>query len=186
VTEADIHAAVRELQWVEFALRPNADRGALPTLVAAMRRDERTPEGFPDAAHKAARDATAGAPLARLLVVSRGKTVGERALPVGRLIIGRATDADLRVESPVISRHHCQVITSERLCVLEDLNSSNGVYIKNQRVRRHNLNDGDVVTLGAHQLLYVDERPGTRLTPDELSTTSSHPRPAPADGVVQT
>jgi pSer/pThr/pTyr-binding forkhead associated (FHA) protein len=102
-------------------------------------------------------------PLARLLVMNHGKTVSEHHLPLGRVIIGRASDADLHIDSPVISRHHCQVVTSDRLCVLEDLNSSNGVYVENKRVRRHNLNDGDVITLGAHQILYVDERPGTRL-----------------------
>jgi pSer/pThr/pTyr-binding forkhead associated (FHA) protein len=66
----------------------------------------------------------------------------------------------VRVDSRVISRHHCQIVTNNRLCVLEDLNSTNGVYIKDKRLRHHNLNDGDVITLGAFQLMYIDERPG--------------------------
>ena len=166
----DVKAAIGELQWVEFGQRPSTGRipATARATAQAIRQIERAPEP------------AAGAPLARLLVMSQGKTVCERALSVGRIIIGRASDADLHVESPVISRHHCQIVTSEKLCVLEDLNSSNGVYIKNQRVRRHNLNDGDVVSLGAHQILYVDERPGTRLTADaESHGTGSQPRLAP-------
>ena len=99
------------------------------------------------------------APLARLLVMNHGKTVSEHNLPLGRVIIGRASDADLHIDSRFVSRHHCQIVTSDRLSVLEDLNSTNGVYVENKRVRRHNLNDGDVITLGANQILYMDERP---------------------------
>ncbi|HVO00260.1 MAG TPA: AAA family ATPase [Steroidobacteraceae bacterium] len=173
VSAGDVKAAVGELQWVEFGQRPSTGRVAATARATAraIRQIDRVPQPV------------AGAPLARLLVMSHGKTVCERALSVGRIIIGRASDADLHVDSPVISRHHCQIVTSEKLCVLEDLNSSNGVYIKNQRVRRHNLNDGDVVSLGAHQILYVDERPGTRLGADaEAPDTGSHPRLAPAGG----
>jgi pSer/pThr/pTyr-binding forkhead associated (FHA) protein len=47
--------------------------------------------------------------------------------------------------------------------VIEDLNSTNGIYVQGRRVRRHNLNDGDVVVVGKHELMYVDERlPRTR------------------------
>jgi pSer/pThr/pTyr-binding forkhead associated (FHA) protein len=42
--------------------------------------------------------------------------------------------------------------------VIEDLNSTNGIYVKSKRVRRHYLNDGDVVVIGKHELIYVDER----------------------------
>ena len=42
--------------------------------------------------------------------------------------------------------------------MIEDLNSTNGTYVKSNRVRRHHLNDGDVVLIGKHELIYVDER----------------------------
>jgi pSer/pThr/pTyr-binding forkhead associated (FHA) protein len=60
--------------------------------------------------------------------------------------------------------------------VLEDLNSTNGVFIKSKRIRRHNLNDGDVVTVGDHELIYVDERT-TRGTGNQthVEDTDSHP-----------
>ena len=42
--------------------------------------------------------------------------------------------------------------------MVEDLNSTNGIFVKSNRVRRHYLNDGDVVLIGKHELMYVDER----------------------------
>jgi general secretion pathway protein A len=42
--------------------------------------------------------------------------------------------------------------------VIEDLNSTNGIFVKSKRVRRHNLNDGDVVQVGQHEVMYIDER----------------------------
>jgi pSer/pThr/pTyr-binding forkhead associated (FHA) protein len=51
-------------------------------------------------------------------------------------------------------------VTTRDGSTLEDLNSTNGVYVKSKRVRRHHLNDGDVIALGRHEILYLDERAG--------------------------
>jgi type II secretory pathway predicted ATPase ExeA/pSer/pThr/pTyr-binding forkhead associated (FHA) protein len=142
VTRADIIAAVRELQWVEYAARPvpqapSAGVTATPAAAAA-----------PDP----------GATLGRLLVATEGRTVQEVTLRPGRVIVGRTPDNDVQIDSRFISRHHCQVITTAHSSVVEDLNSTNGIYVKSNRVRRHYLNDGDVVLVGKHELIYVDER----------------------------
>ena len=42
--------------------------------------------------------------------------------------------------------------------MLEDLNSTNGVYVKGKRVKHHELKDGDIIQLGEHKLLYRDLR----------------------------
>jgi len=168
VQPPDIAAAVQELRWSEFSTRP-VSRGTPSAGAPAMR------SGRPG-------DGAMSAPVARLVVVSKGNTLEERALRTGRLIIGRASDADLRVDSRVISRHHCQIITNERLCIIEDLNSTNGVFIKDKRVRRHNLNDGDVVSLGSHQLMYIDERPANRpFSEGDITSTGAHPAQGPQD-----
>ena len=38
------------------------------------------------------------------------------------------------------------------------MNSTNGVYVKGKRVKRHELKDGDVIQVGEHKLLYRDLR----------------------------
>ena len=169
VTCADITSALEELQWAEYAARPHRHRAEEPS--AALRAA---------AAHAGARV------LGHLLVAADGRTVQEVPLRLGRLIIGRTPDNDVQIDSRFISRHHCQVITTLHSCVVEDLNSTNGIYVKSNRVRRHYLNDGDVVLVGKHELIYVDERAGRHratLTDNQLPAIAAKPAEAaaPAD-----
>ena len=94
----------------------------------------------------------------RVLLASEGKVVLERELRPGRLVIGRTADNDLQIDSKFISRHHCQIVTQADSCLIEDLNSTNGIFVQSKRVRRYNLNDGDVVQVGQHEIMYIDER----------------------------
>jgi pSer/pThr/pTyr-binding forkhead associated (FHA) protein len=106
--------------------------------------------------------------------------VQEVPLRLGRIIIGRTPDNDVQIDSRFISRHHCQVITTLHSCVVEDLNSTNGIYVKSNRVRRHHLNDGDVVLVGKHELIYVDERTGRQRTTLTDNLPALAPKPAEA------
>jgi pSer/pThr/pTyr-binding forkhead associated (FHA) protein len=105
-----------------------------------------------------ARHAPPAERLGTLLVATEGRTVQEIPLRIGRLIVGRTPDNDVHIDSRFVSRHHCQIITTAHSCVVEDLNSTNGVYVKSARVRRHYLYDGDVVLIGKHELIYMDDR----------------------------
>jgi type II secretory pathway predicted ATPase ExeA len=96
---------------------------------------------------------------ARLRLLYKGDLVLERDLRRGRLRIGRGVDNDMHVDGRYVSRYHCCILTREDECVLEDVHSTNGLYVNKQRVRdRHGLQDGDVIELGEHELHYVDLR----------------------------
>jgi general secretion pathway protein A len=140
VAMGDLQSAIHELQWVEFASRTNRMQH-LPSA-------ERGPNAAPETGHA----------VGRILLASGGKTILERELRPGRIVIGRTQDNDLQIDSKFISRHHCQIVTQIDSCLIEDLNSTNGIYVKSKRVRRHNLNDGDVVVVGQHEIMYIDER----------------------------
>jgi general secretion pathway protein A len=148
VRRDDVSAAIDELQWQEYSSRTG-------TRLLRLRGD--APAGN-SADARARPDDGGAAPLARILLAVGGRTVSERALYPGRLIIGRTSANDLQIESRFVSRHHCQVVTTAHSCVIEDLNSTNGIFMHSKRVRYHNLNDGDVVMIGQHELLYIDER----------------------------
>ena len=149
VTLADIRDAVAELQWSDYTARPHLQRQA----------PEAQPAGAaPETPSPSAPNQDASQALGRLLVATDGRTIQEIALKIGRIIVGRTTDNDLQIDSRFVSRHHCHIITTAHSCVIEDLNSTNGIYVKSKRVRRHYLNDGDVVVIGKHELIYVDER----------------------------
>ncbi|MGQ0833885.1 MAG: AAA family ATPase [Gammaproteobacteria bacterium] len=153
VTLADVRSAIEELQWVEFSARVQQPHGATPLVAPATR--------------TAAADG-AEPSIGRVIVATEGRTTQELPLRSGRVIIGRTPDNDVQIDSRFISRHHCQIIVTPHGCVIEDLNSTNGIYVHGKRVRRHNLNDGDVVMIGKHELIYVDERlPRASVTANE-------------------
>jgi general secretion pathway protein A len=159
VTPVELKAAIDELQWVEFAARTNRMRAGGAGGAG--------PEPAP-------RPVSGGEVLARIIVAHGGEHVEERPLRIGRIIIGRTADNDVQIDSKYISRHHCQITTTAEGSVLEDLNSTNGVYVKSKRVRRQHLNDGDVVVLGKHEIMYLDER-SARGRPAALEPTGDHP-----------
>jgi general secretion pathway protein A len=153
----ELKAAVEELQWVEFAARTNRMR-------AGVFDPDDMPTPRPVGSHEV---------LARIVVAYGGEHVEERPLRVGRLLIGRTVDNDIQIESKFISRHHCQITTTADGSVLEDLNSTNGVYVKSKRIRRHHLNDGDVIVLGKHEIMYLDER-SARARAHQHEATGDH------------
>jgi len=142
----DVQAAIEELQWQEYSSRTGTRLLRMRSDAGATQGGETRPRG------------TEATPLARILLATAGRTVEERALYPGRLVIGRTAANDLQIESRFVSRHHCQVVTTAQSCVIEDLNSTNGIFLHSKRVRYHNLNDGDVIIIGQHELLYIDER----------------------------
>jgi general secretion pathway protein A len=91
----DIDAAVKELQWIEYASSTNR----MKTIIDLDRTGSHAPAP--------ALPAVVG----RILLASEGKTVVERELRPGRLVIGRTVDNDLQIDSKFISRHHCQIVT---------------------------------------------------------------------------
>ena len=185
VSLADINQATEELQWVEYSARNALQVKASEARAAAERAGSvRVGGADPDAGHEtSSAPADDGAPIhGRLLVATDGRTVEERMLRVGRIIVGRTPDNDLQIDSRFVSRHHCHIVTTMHSSVVEDLNSTNGIYVKSKRVRRHYLNDGDVVVIGKHELIYVDER----MARSRAAMTDTVPGVHIATGVVDT
>jgi hypothetical protein len=144
----DVRAAVEEMQWTEYAER-SVKLQALSGHGGSMGNfNSMSQEG----------DGERRVVLGRVLVGVNGQTIAECELKPGRFIIGRTPDNDLQIDSKYISRHHAQIITTASSCVLEDLNSTNGIHVRSKRVRRRILNDGDVVQIGQHEIMYFDER----------------------------
>ncbi len=141
VSHEELTAAIRELQWVEFAARTHS----------LSQHSEPPPEHSMNAASPV---------LARLILRANGQVLSELPLRLGRKVIGRTGDNDLQVDSRFVSRHHAQVLTNDRTSVIEDLNSTNGIYMRGRRVRRQTLRNGDIITIGQHEILYADERGG--------------------------
>lgn len=53
----------------------------------------------------------------------------------GKCVIGRDAACDLQIPTPSVSRHHCEVVIDGDKVVVRDLDSSNGVFLNESRVK---------------------------------------------------
>jgi len=77
--------------------------------------------------------------------------------------IGRSGDAAVRLDSPEVSRRHCEVYPLNSALVIRDLKSTNGTYVNGVRVTETLLLPGDKLTLGATRYLVRYERRSTEV-----------------------
>ena len=104
----------------------------------------------------------------RLEIRSDGAVVSEQSFPPGRIIIGRSPDNEVYIKSKFVSRHHAQLISDDDGAVIEDLNSTNGVFLDEKQIKKYRLRDGDVISLGVHELVYHDLRQADEMIEDQL------------------
>ncbi len=96
--------------------------------------------------------------ITQIEVRTDGDRLSVRSFPLGRIIVGRSPDNEIYIKSKFVSRHHAQLVSDENGCVIEDLNSTNGVFLAERQVKKHRLRNGDIVSLGVHELVYTDLR----------------------------
>jgi hypothetical protein len=75
-------------------------------------------------------------------------------LSTGRNVIGRGTEADIRLPDTGVSRKHVDVVLDGGTATVEDLGSTNGTLVNGRRVSRQALVDGDVIRIGHSVLVY--------------------------------
>lgn len=106
----------------------------------------------------------------------------EYELTKPEIVIGRDENADLSVASPAISRRHARLTREGDTYILEDLGSSNGTFLNEQKLSgRHPLKTGDRIRLGQTSTL-VYEAP----TVQASAPTAMHSAPSVPVGVMQT
>jgi pSer/pThr/pTyr-binding forkhead associated (FHA) protein len=81
--------------------------------------------------------------------------------------VGRSPDNEIYIRSKFVSRHHLQLVCDEGECVVEDLNSTNGVFIGETQVKKRELASGDIISLGVHELIYTYIGTGAYASTDE-------------------
>lgn len=75
--------------------------------------------------------------------------------PLARAItrLGRGTETDIRIDDPGVSRNHCEIVVGTDV-VLRDLNSTNGTWVKGERVTELVLTDGTQIQMGGTTLVF--------------------------------
>jgi pSer/pThr/pTyr-binding forkhead associated (FHA) protein len=80
------------------------------------------------------------------LVLQPSGMVVELARP--DMLLGRHSDADVRLPLPDVSRRHCRFTFSGSRWQVHDLNSLNGVFVNGERVQQATLRGGDALRIG--------------------------------------
>ena len=95
--------------------------------------------------------------MSRLVLSLDGQVMAEYNMNKERYTIGRLPDNDIRIDNPAVSGHHSLIINILNDSFLEDLNSTNGTYVNGKLIKKHALQHGDVITVGHHQLRFVED-----------------------------
>ncbi|MEU5718756.1 DUF3662 and FHA domain-containing protein [Streptomyces sp. NPDC020403] len=69
------------------------------------------------------------------------------------LVMGRSTDADVRIDDPGVSRRHCEIRTGTP-STIQDLGSTNGIVVDGQHTTRATLRDGSRIVVGSTTIVY--------------------------------
>ena len=102
------------------------------------------------------------------------KRLAEITIDKDVMTIGRRKDSDIVIEDKAASGRHSKLVTLLNDSFIEDLGSTNGTYVNGEPIKKHALNDKDVVTIGKHVLKYVHEESGTNVEKTVLN--SNEPR----------
>src|SRR5437763_9991872 len=81
----------------------------------------------------------------------------DHGLALGRNTVGRLPDNDVVIASPYVSRRHCAIhVFPDGDCVIQDLGSTDGVYVDGERITCPTwLMDGDEIRVGSRRLVLL-------------------------------
>lgn len=94
--------------------------------------------------------------MAKLILSFKGETLREYDLDRETMLIGRKADNDIHIDNLAVSGKHAKVLTILNDSFIEDLGSTNGTFIDGEKIRKHALKNGEVITIGKHKLTYVN------------------------------
>ena len=128
--------------------------------------------------------------MAKLILSMDGLVLKEIQLTKERTTIGRKPHNDIQIDNLAVSGEHAVLVTILADSFLEDLGSTNGTMVNGQSVKKHFMQNNDVIEMGKYKLKYVAETaPAGAAKADFEKTMILRPgamRPAPAAPVAAT
>ena len=108
--------------------------------------------------------------MGKIIVSLEDVVIQELALLKERTTIGRRSHNDVVINSPAISGDHAVIVTIVKDSFLEDLNSTNGTLVNGQPVKKHFLQNNDVIEIGKYKIKYLNDQP-TQTTAADFERT---------------
>jgi pSer/pThr/pTyr-binding forkhead associated (FHA) protein len=117
--------------------------------------------------------------MAKLILSVDGQVLKEFNLSKERTLIGRKAHNDIQIDNLAVSGEHAAIITILNDSFIEDLGSTNGTMVNGKPVKKHFLQNNDVVEIGKHKLKYFNDAP-TAATAADFEKTMIIRNPAKA------
>jgi pSer/pThr/pTyr-binding forkhead associated (FHA) protein len=95
--------------------------------------------------------------MAKLILSMDGLVLKEIPLTKERTTIGRKPHNDIQIDNLAVSGEHAVIVTILNDSFLEDLGSTNGTVVNGNPVKKHFLQNNDVVELGKYKLKFIGD-----------------------------
>ena len=133
--------------------------------------------------------------MAKLILSVDGQVLKEFNLSKERTLIGRKAHNDIQIDNLAVSGEHAAIITILNDSFIEDLGSTNGTMVNGKPIKKHFLQNNDVVEIGKHKLKYFNDAPAqasaadfekTMIIRNPAKAAPPPPKPAADAGLAET
>lgn len=94
-----------------------------------------------------------------------------------RMTIGRAMDCEIILDQPQISRNHAILTIVDGCYFIEDLDTGNGTYVNQVRIKKKELFNNDVILVGNDQIIFKAPTVKREVEKAESATEEFKPEP---------
>lgn len=108
--------------------------------------------------------------MAKLILKFNNEILEQFEIKQGDMTIGRRPGNDILIDNLAVSGNHASIFTVGEDSFVQDLDSTNGTFINNKKLTKHHLKNGDVVVIGKHSLIYVNEKQQAKPADDFAKT----------------
>ncbi|MDD2833031.1 MAG: FHA domain-containing protein [Methylotenera sp.] len=113
--------------------------------------------------------------MAKLILTLEGSYLSEKSLTKVRTNIGRRPVNDFHLDNLAVSGDHAVILKIGSDYYIEDLDSTNGTRVNNERIKRQLLKNGDLIDIGKFQLKFKNDADSDAPAPAFEQTMLMHP-----------
>lgn len=123
--------------------------------------------------------------MAKLVLTLDGDVLGYHFLDQARFSIGRKPHNNMQIDDSSVSKEHAVIITVGNDQILEDTDSTNGVLVNGNKIKKHILQNNDVIEIGRYQLRYINQKAQTGMDFDRTIMMMPMANMRPGKGQVE-
>jgi pSer/pThr/pTyr-binding forkhead associated (FHA) protein len=85
------------------------------------------------------------------------------------ITIGRDVENDIQIDNVAVSGEHARILKGPDHYFIEDLNSTNGTFVNEEKITKRILEENDAITIGKHTLVVAFKEHGGKIRGGKIS-----------------